>query len=178
MKPKSQILRMFARPLTIFGVGILLYSSPVAGQTATPPRPSVQPTEISIETIAASCVGEAGWDSWRTGECAALAHLYVRRHSAVVARGSRLSLAGLVVAYSFPLRRRPGLRAYRASGRGVPSDRLEDWMELIGVVCRALDNQEPDPCPTARHFAGPHDSVPRGTVEAQCTRPMRNKYYE
>ena len=56
--------------------------------------------------LAQSCVAEAGFDSAQTGECAAIAWVYVKRIHQMRRRGHDISLLEMIRRYSQPIRHR------------------------------------------------------------------------
>ncbi len=138
--------------------------------------------------LARSCVGEAGFDSGATGECAAIAHVYARRVELARARGRRMSYRFMVRAYSQPIKtgRRPWVLALRDSRRprGLPrawpwEERLAgQWAEVLAAVDAWAAGETVNACPRAEHFGAPSDGAPRHWRRIECAREFRNLFYE
>ena len=157
-----------------------------ASSAEAQPVPESQWTPRARLGLAASCVSEAGFDSHRTRECSALAHLYARRWHRLRARGSRVSFDGLIRQYSSPLRtgRRGWVLALRANDRrprGMPSHLWElvrdDWVGTLAMVDRWYAGEEFDPCPGSEHFGSREDGAPRHWIRIGCDVAVRNRFY-
>jgi hypothetical protein len=110
--------------------------------------------------LAQSCVGEAGFKSAETGECAAIAHVYLKR-----SEKSGLSFVRVMRRYSAAIK--PGVgklwvRNLRHDGlkpRGWPrhlkwSRYVDDWRAVLNVANAFLAGRVKDPLPNALHYGG------------------------
>ena len=163
-----------------------LYSSVVA--LAVPiGQPDWSPRARLI--LAQSCVGEAGFDSGDTGECAAIAFVYAKRVAQMRRAGRRIRYLSMVSRYSQPIRLRRrlwvvSLRSDLARPRGWPSSwpRWEDghqgqWRSVLDAVDAWSRGDVEDPCPAATHFGATTDSASPRLVRAHCSIPTRNVFY-
>lgn len=135
---------------------------------------------------ARTCAGEAGW-STRTGDCAAIVHVLLRRSERAGVRPIEMARA-----YSAALGPggRPWVRGLALDGHepaGWPRDlRWEryrpGWLALVSHVRDVLAGRVADPCPGAVHFGA------RGGVDmrrarragwrlVECSAPTRNAFW-
>ena len=123
--------------------------------------------------LARSCVGEAGWDSYESRECAAILHVYLKR-----SRRYNTSLHHMVMRYSaavknhtkhtrpwiFGLNRRP--TRPKKWPRGLDWARYRDrWVAVLKLVDDFQAGRVADPCPEAMRYGGLMDT------------PLVNKIY-
>lgn len=145
----------------------------------------IAPIRISASTsndttlwIARSCVGEAGFESAETGECAAIAHIYKKR-----AALSGMSVLNVARKYSAAIKPHGKLwvRSLRADGMrpaGFP-ERLvwhryqSKWKAVLKLVEGVLGGTVKDPLPTALHYGGWLD---RGRLSPKVWRRIKTKY--
>ena len=113
--------------------------------------------------IAQSCVGEAGFRSWESGECAAIAYVYLKR-----AELSGQDINDVVRQYSAAIK--PGigkpwvrnLRRDAAQPKGWPtrlcwSQHADDWKSIMRVTDDFVAGVVMDPLPNALHYGGHMD---------------------
>lgn len=118
-------------------------------------------TDVAL-WLARSCVGEAGFDSGSTGECAAIASVYRKR-----ADVSRFNLYQVIRKYSAAVK--PGPHQSRrwvfhlSRDLGKPkqwntrlrwSNYRGKWEEVLSVCDDFVDGKVPDPVPLADHYGG------------------------
>jgi hypothetical protein len=122
--------------------------------------------------LARSCVGEAGWNAWDTGECAAILHLYKRRSEIT---GEKIDT--LARRYSAAIKPRSSRNNKWVLGLQDSADRPHDWpsgakwsryrfhwiMTLLAVELFMLEMVE-DPLPNAWHYGCKFDTPPEGSV--------------
>lgn len=140
---------------------------------------------------ARSCVGEAGWGSWR-GECRAILGVYVARWRAMQGEARPgLTLVRVIRAYSSAVKRgewhrRPwifGLAASLDRPRGWPlaaawRSHRDDWGHVLANSHAFLEGLTQTPCPGAQHYGNrTTDGRPRGHVRVQCSVPTRNRFW-
>lgn len=132
--------------------------------------------------LARSCVGEAGFRSGDTGECAAIAHIYKKRGGHFYTTMRKYS--GALKTHS--KHTRPWLfdlnRAMRRPD-GWPehlkwSAYIDDWKKTLWVSDQFLAGNIPDPLPDAEHFGGWVDRhrVPKHWVRIPSG--YRNRFYK
>lgn len=127
--------------------------------------------EMIIPTIillAASCIGEAGWDAHETGECAAIIYVYKTRADLY-----GVSVRSMVSKYSSPLKTRtkPWLMHLNKEGtcpKHFPKNLSwkkykKDWLDTLTVAEQALHSQTRNPTPGAEHFGMHSDKKFLGT---------------
>lgn len=139
--------------------------------------------------LAQSCVGEAGFRSALTGECAAIAWVYAKRVAQMRRAGRTIDYATMVRLYSQPIRLRRhlwivSLREDLEQPRGWPRrwpnwDEYfrEQWSLVLDAVDSWADGQEPDPCPRATHFGATTDRPSARLVRTGCSVRTRNIFY-
>lgn len=133
--------------------------------------------------LARSCVGEANWDSAKTGECAAILHIYARR-----ARKLDWTILRVVKRYSAAVKRRKShprpwvlnLNREATEPRGWPQRLIWkrsqlQWLDILDLADNFLLGLVPDPLPQADHYGGPLD-VPKGRMYPLRTK-FRNRFY-
>ena len=173
----------------IFAFVLMVALSVVGLVGAQSPRP-VARWDWTPQTrldLARSCVGEAGFDSGRTGECAAIAWVYAVRVEQARARGRRISYRYMVNAYSQPLKtaRRPWVLRLRGPERprGLPrawpwEERLAgEWAEVLERVDAWASGAVPNPCPGANHFGSVQDGAPAAWTRISCATETRNLFW-
>jgi hypothetical protein len=133
--------------------------------------------------LARSCVGEAGFDSGATGECAAIAHVYakrtkytgldlyrvIRRYSAAV-KTCRL---GWVCKLTRDLSR-PENWPYRSDWKAYRAH----WRNTLLMADHFVEGLVADPLPQADHYGGRmdhHRAVAAGWKMLQT--PYKNRFY-
>jgi hypothetical protein len=110
--------------------------------------------------IARSCVGEAGWKSHETGECAAIAHIYKKR-SAI----NGWSYYRTMRKYSGAIKRHRGhsrewlfglkqgaVRPIQWPSRLKWSEYEDDWQLTLDMARRFVSGEIDDPLPRADHY--------------------------
>lgn len=133
--------------------------------------------------LARSCIGEAGWDSEKTGECAALLHIYKKR--SVIRKTSILKTARR---YSAAIKGRgdhprPWLLRMDRSGakpKGWPPhlrwDRFShSWLKTIALCDLFLFDLIADPIPQAMHYGARIDRP--DPAWTRLITPYRNLFY-
>ena len=136
--------------------------------------------------LARSCVGEAGWGSHQTGECAALMHIYLKRS----AKG-QLTLLDACRKYSGATKRRRNhprkwLFELDRSDRkpdSFPSNMnwvvyRDDWLATLDIAEAFLDGEINDPTQEAEHYGSiydHHSAARAGWWEIKTN--FRNRFY-
>jgi hypothetical protein len=136
--------------------------------------------------LARSCVGEAGWDSYSTGECAALMHVYLKR-----SRIGNLTLLEATRKYSGATKKRRnhprkwlfGLDRSDSEPEGWPqhlswSQYSDQWLNMVDHADAFLDGLVADPMPEADHYGSIYDhhrAVRMGWWEMKTD--FRNRFY-
>ena len=153
---------------------VALLAAPVAAH---------RPVDVGL-WLARSCVGEAGFGSGASGECAAIGHVYrkrirtgtfwgvMRRYSAAIKPHSANSRPWL-----FSLRR-DGKRPTHWPAAVRWSDHRDRWVETLQAADAMLAGDTPDPVPDAVHYGGDVDRARAkrlGFVEIET--PFRNYFY-
>jgi len=133
--------------------------------------------------LARSCIGEAGWDAWRTGECAAILHVYRKR--AGLGPHTTVEIAHRYSAAIKPRRdkRNRWVRFLRADGkrpehwpRGSDWEKYRaNWVYTMILVELFLAGTASDPLPPAMHYGCAADGVPVGHTAIKTR--FRNKFY-
>ena len=135
--------------------------------------------------LARSCVGEAGFESGETGECAAIHHVYLKRSHIANRRYSKIM-------HSYSAAIRPGhgkrwVRNLRADGKNPPgfgnmdwSLYREQWLGILDTARKLVAGEIEDPLPSALHYGG---WVDRHRLDRRYWRPIkntgfRNTFYE
>ncbi len=138
--------------------------------------------------LAQSCVAEAGFDSAQTGECAAIAWVYVKRIHQMRRRGHDVSLLEMIRRYSQPIRHRRRLWVMTLNHeleqpRGWPrrwppwdTHYRHRWQQMLEMV-DAWAHGVPDPCPSATHFGSVTDRPGARMVRIRCDVRTRNRFY-
>ena len=112
--------------------------------------------------LARSCVGEAGWDSFESGECAAIAHVYHKRSYHFPGRNYFRAMMD----YSAAIRvgrpwirnlNRKGNRPHLLEGQIYWGKHRKLWKQTLDFADRFFRGQIPDPCPECLHFGGNMD---------------------
>lgn len=114
--------------------------------------------------LARSCVGEAGWDSVDTGECAAIAHIYHKRSYMLPKRDYFKAMIDYSVAIK-PDPRRPWIRNLNRTDRRprmLSSNtswtiHYPKWKKTLEFADRFFSGLIQDPCPECLHFGGVMD---------------------
>lgn len=139
--------------------------------------------EETVLWLARSCTGEAGWRSYRTGECAAILHVY-RKRSKLTGE----TTVELARRYSAAIKQHDGKRnkwalTLRVDG-GKPErwpnhlnwDRYRGhWVAMLIYVDFFLREMVPDPLPRAMHYGCKFDIPPPGSVRIKTK--FRNRFY-
>lgn len=130
---------------------------------ASEPAGNGQRVDLAL-WLARSCVGESGWDSVETGECAAIAWIYHKRSYMLPGRNYFRAMVEYSAAIK-PDQRRPWLR--RLTRKGDRPRLLETninwsyhrkkWMETLAFADKFFRGLVPDPTPEAMHFGGVFD---------------------
>jgi hypothetical protein len=115
--------------------------------------------------LARSCVGEAGWDSHTTGECAAIMHIYRKRSQIngwTVERTARKYSAAIRPWKGNTRRWLRHMDATGAKPHKWPRKLrwevyLPMWLEVYAHAVEFLEGTVPDPLPTALHYGGRMD---------------------
>ena len=150
-----------------------------------------QHTDVGL-WLARSCVGEAGFTSLETGECAAIMHIYKKRSS-----GSRKSIYKTARRYSAALKpvsnpqyrinntwilslRRNLQKPYNWNPRLRWNPHKILWRRMLIHADDFLKGRVTDPVPTAVHYGGNMD---RGNLSPRYWRritglPYANTFYE
>ena len=138
--------------------------------------------------LARSCVGEAGFDSSETGECAAIMHVYKKR-----AKISGKSIYEIARKYSAAIKPRDDRRnrwVLDLDRAGNKPDYWHPrlswkhhriWWELmLEHVDDFLKGRVKDPVPSAMHYGGRMDRyrLPAESWRAIHSLPFRNIFYE
>ena len=166
-----------------------LTSTVVVAQSDVSPRDTSDWTPRARLLLAQSCVGEAGFDSSQTGECAAIGWVYVKRVAQMRRRGHTIDLAEMIRRYSQPIRHRRRLwlvtlNVAANQPRGWPrrwppweTHYRERWVNMLAMVDRWAAGEEPNVCPSATHFGATTDIPGPRMVRVGCRRAMRNRFY-
>jgi hypothetical protein len=121
------------------------------------------PTQILILALARACVGEAGWDSADSGECAAVTFVHLKR-----ARDTGADPARTVQKYSAALKtgKHTWIRGLSLDGRRpktFPRNLNWDavhaprWQKVLDTVRGILDGRILDPCPESEIYGSRQD---------------------
>jgi hypothetical protein len=115
--------------------------------------------------LARSCVGEAGWDSHATDECAALMHVYLKRS----AKGN-LTLLEATLKYSGATKKRrnhPRKWLFELGRSDREPDSFpahlnwlvyrDDWLNTLQIADDFLQGKIADPIPQADHYGSIYD---------------------
>ena len=137
-------------------------------------------TETAV-LLARSCVGEAGFDSVESGECAAILHIYEKR-----ARLTGETVRENALRYSAALKRRRGhpnpwvldLRSdlrkpKRWSKQLVWAKHKSRWSEALEYARGFIAGDVEDPLPFALHYGGRMD---RHRLNPRVWRPLVTPY--
>ncbi len=139
--------------------------------------------------LAQSCVGEAGFRSATTGECAAIGWVYAKRVRQMRRAGRSITYARMVRLYSQPIRLRRhlwivSLREDLEQPRGWPrrwpdwdEHFREQWQAVLDEVDRFARGEIEDPCPRANHFGAVTDRPSPRLVRTGCAVRTRNLFY-
>lgn len=151
----------------------LALAVPVRGHTA----------DIDAVWLARSCVGEAGWSAWHTGECAAILHIYKKR-----AARTGETVTQMAKRYSAAIKPHSGrnntwVLSLRADGkrpdswpRGAKWGRYSySWQMTLLVVELFLLGMVADPLPMAIHYGASFDVPAPGSVRIKTI--FRNRFY-
>jgi hypothetical protein len=145
-------------------------------------------SKVSTEVLLArSCVGEAGFDSVESGECAAILHVYKKRSELL-----REPVRSVSLRYSAAIKRRRGhpnpwvlhlrsdlAKPKRWSKRLKWSEYSERWEAAVVYARKFLEGGVDDPLPAALHYGGrmdKHRLSPR--VWAPLVTPYKNIFYK
>lgn len=133
--------------------------------------------------LARSCIGEAGWNAWETGECAAILHIYKKR-SAMTGE----TPAKLASRYSAAIKSHKGKRNRWVLGLTENAERPHNWPHRLNwqrfrfswlmtllVVDMFLHDMTVDPLPRALHYGCVFDNPPPGSVRIKTQ--FRNRFY-
>lgn len=135
--------------------------------------------------LARSCVGEAGWNTAESGECVAIAHIYLKR-----VRINRKSYYWNLRRYSAAVRKGHGkiwVMALRRDGKRPSGFRKLEWsrhrsywLKTLLVADQFIAGETEDPLPTALHYGG---YVDRHRLNPKAWRRIpveafRNRFYE
>ena len=131
--------------------------------------------------LARSCAGEAGFDSYKTGECGAILHVYRKRADA---RG--VTIVEMAKKYSAAIKKhamgRKWVRNLRRDGEQPehwPAAKWRyyrhQWVTLLIYVELFLNGMVPDPTPKAIHFGATFDTPPTGAKRIKTR--FRNVFY-
>jgi hypothetical protein len=112
--------------------------------------------------LARACIGEAGWRSAETGECAAIAHVFHKRSYMAPGRDYFTAMREYSAALRVGIKTRPWLRNLRRDGR---RPRLLEgqiywgkhrplWLKTLELADRFFKGRVLDPTPEALHFGG------------------------
>lgn len=120
---------------------------------------------FAVALLAAqSCVGEAGFGSAYTGECAAIVHVYVKRSKLtgvplrrVIKKYSAAIKPGIGKKWVRSLKWRDESRPKGWDKRLRWSRYKSDWLAVCAVAEGVLSGAVKDPAPTALHYGGPMD---------------------
>lgn len=132
--------------------------------------------------LAQSCVGEAGFKSWETGECAAIAHIYRKRSML-----SGAPLRNMVRSYSSavkPGNGKPWILQLDRKGtrpeyfRGDWGKYKDDWKSTLGLMDAFLRGDIPDPLPEALHYGGKMDTGLNLRYWQPLASSFRNIFYK
>lgn len=136
--------------------------------------------------LARSCVGEAGWFSGDTGECAAIAHVYRKR-----AEIGRQGFYKAMRQYSAALKRRKAhprkwlfdLNREGTRPEGWPRhlrwERFKGhWLTVLKEADSTLKGETPDPLPDAVHYGASIDSPPANVERLRVPYVFLNRFYK
>jgi hypothetical protein len=163
--------------LVAVALGVLILSAPARSAQRTP-------THV---ILARSCVGEAGFASIESGECAAILHVYKKRSAL-----TGMSIRRIATRYSAAIKRRRGhpnpwvldlrtdARKPRRWNKKLEWRAHKDrWSEAMGFAKSFLAGDVVDTLPTALHYGGKMDSHRlHPKVWAPLAAPYRNIFYE
>lgn len=126
--------------------------------------------------LARSCVGEAGFESGESGECAAIHHVYLKR-----SRMNNRRYAKIMHNYSAAIRYGHGkrwVRGLRADGGKPPgfgkldwSNYRDKWLGVLETARKLLAGEISDPLPDALHYGGWTD---RHRLDRRYWQPIKN----
>lgn len=151
-----------------------------------PPGDGRQKPDLGL-WLARACVGEAGWKSFQTGECAAIAHIFHKRSYNHHRRSYFKSMVDYSAALRVGYKTRPWLKHLNRAGnrpRMLESNVSWSihhplWVKTLDFADRFFKGQIPDPTPKALHFGGVMDVVNMDPlVWKQIDTPFRNKFWE
>ena len=114
--------------------------------------------------LARSCVGEAGWNSADTGECAAIAWVYHKRSYNFPRRDYFKTMMEYSAAIK-PDPRRPWIRRLTRRGDRPPlletniywGKHQKKWFKVLEVADNFFRGRVTDPCPDCLHYGGHFD---------------------
>jgi hypothetical protein len=163
----------------LFGVFLVVFALIMGNQAA-----NAQETDDGL-WAARSCVGEAGFQSWVTGECAAMVWIYKKR-----ANINGLGFYKTMRMYSGAIKKHPGHSRPWVFGLNrdgtKPADwpeRLDwtryrnDWLQTLETADKAISGEIPDPLPGALHYGGYCDRHRFGTNLIRLETEYRNIYF-
>lgn len=140
--------------------------------------------DSDVVWLARSCVGEAGWDSWKTGECAAILHIYKKR-----AKIANVSVLQNAKSYSSAIKNYKGKRNKWVVGlqgdskkpvkwpKNLNWNRFKfDWIMTLLTVELFLLNMIDDPLPNALHYGCLFDKPDKNFKLIRVK--FRNRFYE
>lgn len=135
--------------------------------------------------LARSCVGEAGFHSGRSGECAAIGHIYQKRSEA-----AGVDFYSTMRAYSSAIKPRGNKnRQWVFDLRRDGSEPLNwpknlnwlayraDWMHTLNTSDMLIRGLIPDPLPRAEHYEGWVDRHRIPTNWIRIKTKFRNRFY-
>jgi len=144
-----------------------------------------EPPDVPL-WLARSCVGESGWDTHKTGECAAIIHIY-RKRSEVTGK----SIYEVARKYSAAIKHHKGhpnpwvkhLDRMGTKPKGLPTTVKWDvlkpiWLDVLAWVDTFVANPTPDPVPLADHYGGEVDhalAMKKGWWKLNT--PFKNNFY-
>jgi len=162
-----------------------------AEATLNRPVPANQWSPKIRVLLGRSCVGEAGWYSGETQECAMLGNIYAKQ-----AKQQSVYFATAMLKYSYAIKadfgivKHPWLDGLHANGkrpRNWPrnlrwSVHRPLWKQILDTIDSWYRGEIPNPIPDADHFGGGMD-VPRAELREKwkrlcAPRNFRNRYYD
>lgn len=133
--------------------------------------------------LARSCIGEAGWNSWNTGECAAILHIYKKRSEitgqSILKQASQYSSAikdfkGKRNRWVLNLKENAGRPKHWPSNLNWKKYKVH-WIMTMIFVEMFLHDMTVDPIPNAVHYGCSLDTPPKGTKKIKTN--YRNIFY-
>ena len=134
--------------------------------------------------LARSCIGEAGWRAWESGECAAILHIYKKRTEL-----TGESIAKLASRYSAAIKSHKGKRNKWVLGLTKDADKPKQWPSRLNwerfrfdwvmtqiLVDLFMSDMVEDPLPDAMHYGSIIDPPP---LRAKLIKTdFRNRFYK